>query len=166
MPMSGKFFSLEFCFAVCVFITETQTRSETMNEFSSLLNRTEMDDPRQAEALTQVLDREITVALEPTKKKIKALLKHLGGREIFSKFEDNTKFVHGLRDLLARLDLRVICPSCGEPAIITCAKGTRSKRGTLCFQHRTSGVQKMHSTVVVFPADLSLVERRLTKPRK
>lgn len=71
---------------------------------------------------------------EQTRARIDSLLKFLAGRT-FPDFATKQSVTVGIRNRLRRAGLAVVCPKCGQQAILDIARSGRSRGGNWVFRH-------------------------------
>jgi hypothetical protein len=107
-------------------------------------------DPRSAlESLCQ-LDAQLTSLQAPVTEHLQAILDGLQGQS-FGSLEANEAVTDALLRLLHRLDLRVECPRCHEPALPHCRAVRNAKDGSFQFSH-TRGHRTNHGGSTTLPA--------------
>jgi len=65
--------------------------------------------------------------------------------------EANRILAKSVQELLAENGLRVVCPECGQPAILRCQQAGNSKTGVFQFDHVVSGRRTFHGGASSFP---------------
>jgi hypothetical protein len=69
----------------------------------------------------------------------------------FGNFEADMMFAKLLQQLANRLRLRLLCPHCGQPAILRFHKAGRPPRGVYQFEHSAHGKKTHHGGAVTVP---------------
>lgn len=89
------------------------------------------------------LNAHIDDLLEPVRADLQAVLDRLAGRN-FGSLEANQAVAVAIQQLLIRLERRVRCQGCGQPASLRCRLTTQSKSGCFQFDHRFGGRSTNH----------------------
>lgn len=69
----------------------------------------------------------------------------------FGSLQANQRFARVIQDLLETHGLRVVCPECGNPAILRCSKNPRARDGVFVFDHSVAGRRTFHGGYTTLP---------------
>jgi hypothetical protein len=107
-------------------------------------------DPRSALKSLRELDEQLATIQAPVVERLERVLDALRGKS-FDSLEANQTVIGTIQRLLRRLDLRVECPRCHEPAILRCRAVRNAKDGSFKFEH-SRGRRTNHGGSTTIPA--------------
>ena len=121
-------------------------RPDSQASFEELLSAAVMGVDRIKTAYQEMLK----VVRQPAIERLQLALDHFRGSD-FGTLETKKAVARAVQTLLIDLELRVKCPTCGEPAYLRCSLAGNTRPGTFQFQHARKGRQTHHGGAKKFP---------------
>lgn len=97
------------------------------------------------------MDTQIDFFHHPIIQNLQVLLDSLAGKS-FGSLEANEAIARSIQKMLLRLQLRVECPKCHEPAMLHFRIAGTSRHGSFQFKHHVNGHESRHLASTVLPA--------------
>ena len=113
--------------------------------------------PADVEIELAAIETQYQALRDLTRTSIQAVLNQLAGKE-FPTLVAKQEIATRLREVMKRMDLRVKCPGCGEPAILKASSAGKAEIGIFTFDHPVAGARSTHRGPTQFPENLEVVD--------
>jgi predicted RNA-binding Zn-ribbon protein involved in translation (DUF1610 family) len=94
--------------------------------------------------------QEIVLHQVAIRRAVEGAVRGLAGMNCGS-FAANRAMAKSVQVLLAENGLRLVCPECGQPAILRCQRAGTSKTGAFQYDHTVDGRRTFHGGSTSFP---------------